>query len=112
MGGLVALTDFAPPGIFLHMLTVGGIGLMTLGMMARVSLGHTGRPLQVKKAVGLGFVLVVLAACARTAALLVSPLHYASLLWFAAALWSLAFLLFLICYASILLSPRADSKPG
>ena len=112
MGGLVALTEFAPPGSFLHMLTVGGIGLMTMGMMARVSLGHTGRPLQVKKAVGLGFGLIVLAAGARVAAPLVSPLHYTSLLWIAALLWSLAFLLFLLYYAPILLSPRADSKPG
>ena len=112
MSGLAALTEFAPPGIFLHMLTVGGIGLMTLGMMARVSLGHTGRKLQVPAMVGISFVLIAIAAIVRVVAPLVSPLHYATLLWVAAGAWSLAFLLFLFHYAPILLSPRADAKPG
>jgi uncharacterized protein involved in response to NO len=112
MSGLAALTEFSPPGIFLHMLTVGGIGLMTLGMMARVSLGHTGRKLQVPAMVGISFVLIAIAAIVRVVAPLVSPLHYATLLWVAAGAWSLAFLLFLFHYAPILLSPRADAKPG
>ena len=40
----------------IHAFTVGGIGVLTLGMMARVSLGHTGRPLKVSAAMALAFV--------------------------------------------------------
>jgi uncharacterized protein involved in response to NO len=34
------------PTLALHAFTMGGIGVITLGMMARVSLGHTGRVLK------------------------------------------------------------------
>ena len=33
-----------PPTVALHGLTVGAIGLLTLGMMSRVTLGHTDAP--------------------------------------------------------------------
>ncbi len=112
MQGVVALTNFAPRGSFLHLLTIGGIGLMTLGMISRVSLGHTGRKLVVPKTVALGFLLVIVAAIARVAAPLVSPLHYERLLWIASGAWTLAFLPFLAYFAPILLSPRSDGKPG
>ena len=29
-----------------HALTIGGIGVLTLGMMARTARGHTGRPIE------------------------------------------------------------------
>ncbi len=112
MQGIVSLTNFAPKGSFLHMLTIGGIGLMTLGMIARVSLGHTGRKLVVPKSVAVGFLFVIVAAVARVAAPLVSPLHYERLLWIASSAWVLAFLPFLAHYAPILLTPRSDGKPG
>jgi uncharacterized protein involved in response to NO len=110
--GIAHLTTFVPSNSFFHLLTVGGIGLMTFGMIARVSLGHTGRKLQVPKAVAAGFVLLLLAAIARVAAPMVSPLHYSQLLWVASGTWSLAFVALGIHFAPILVSPRADGKEG
>ncbi|MCH7997269.1 MAG: NnrS family protein, partial [Chloroflexi bacterium] len=51
---LYALLYFGWFNIFIpiHAVAVGGIGLLTLSMMARVSLGHSGRPLGVPVASG------------------------------------------------------------
>jgi uncharacterized protein involved in response to NO len=96
-----------------HALTVGAIGSLTLGMMARVSLGHTGRPLVVGRTVVAAFVLVTLAACLRVFGPVVgAPVAYSTWLVASGVGWSLAFALFVVAYAKILVSPRADGKPG
>ena len=43
--GLAALTGFLPSSIAIHGITIGAIGTMTLAIMSRASLGHTGRKL-------------------------------------------------------------------
>jgi uncharacterized protein involved in response to NO len=43
--GLNGLTEMLPATASLHALTVGAVGTMTLAVMTRASLGHTGRPL-------------------------------------------------------------------
>jgi uncharacterized protein involved in response to NO len=77
-------------------------------MMARVSLGHTGRPLQVPASIAWAFALMQLAALARVLLTLFTPLG----LGLSALCWSLALLLFLHHYLPILLRPRADGMPG
>ncbi|MFT4626437.1 MAG: hypothetical protein ACI8PZ_005114 [Myxococcota bacterium] len=96
----------------LHLITVGGIGLLTLGMMARVSLGHTGRPVRVGPAAGLAFAAVGLAAVSRVLGPWLHPVQATAWLWTAAALWSVGFSLFVVLYSRILVSPRADGRPG
>ncbi|RME55244.1 MAG: NnrS family protein, partial [Deltaproteobacteria bacterium] len=99
----------------LHAITAGGIGTMTLGMMARVSLGHTGRPLQPASRVTLAFTLINAAALARVLPLLLPAANETLRLGgvtVGATLWCLAFLLFALEYTPILLRPRADGKPG
>jgi uncharacterized protein involved in response to NO len=96
-----------------HALTVGAIGSLTLGMMARVALGHTGRPLVVGRTVSAAFVLLTLAACLRVFGPLVgAPVTYLTWLVVSGVGWSLAFALFVLAYAKILVSPRVDGKPG
>jgi uncharacterized protein involved in response to NO len=97
-----------------HALTVGAIGSLTLGMMARVSLGHTGRPLVATPITVVAFALVTLAACLRVFGPLVGGVSVSYLTWLAVsgALWSCAFALYVAAYAKILVSPRADGKPG
>jgi uncharacterized protein involved in response to NO len=113
--GLRAASTFAgvvPPSIATHALTVGAIGTLTLGMMARVTLGHTGRALVPPRSVVASFVLIVFAAIARVVAPLVSPLHYRASIVAASTLWSAAFALYLVAFAPALVSPRPDAKPG
>ncbi len=93
----------APTGI--HALTAGAFGVMTLAVMTRASLGHTGQPLTASPSVTSIYLLVNGAAAVRT----LSPFfleHYTSLLVLAAALWSGAFAVFVAVYAPLLLRQR------
>lgn len=97
-----------------HALTVGAIGSLTLGMMARVSLGHTGRALVAHPITVTAFVVLTLAACARVFGPLAGSLGLSYFAWLVVSgvAWSTAFALFVAVYAKILVSPRADGKPG
>ncbi|HRH01170.1 MAG TPA: NnrS family protein, partial [Polyangiaceae bacterium] len=108
-----ALTPLVPPSLATHALTVGAIGGMTLGMMARVSLGHTGRALEVGRSVTAAFVLVTLAALVRVGGpLALGAARTRIALHVSGALWTAAFALFVVAYAPILTRARADGKPG
>ncbi|MBN9166248.1 MAG: hypothetical protein BGO98_05255 [Myxococcales bacterium 68-20] len=94
-----------------HALTAGAIGALTLGMMARVALGHTGRPLAVGTPMVAAFAAMTLAAAIRVAAPLLPEQYLASLV-FAGVLWSASFVVYAIVYAPILVTPRADGRAG
>lgn len=98
-----------PQSAALHALGTGAIGSMVLAVMARASLGHTGRPLVAGVAVQAIFALANLGALARVAAPFV-PLDYSRLLEFAGLLWGSAFFLFAVVFAKILAAPRPDGK--
>ncbi|MNG28397.1 NnrS protein [compost metagenome] len=85
-----------------HSLAVGGVGGLILAMIARVSLGHTGRMLQPSRAMVLGFGLILLAGVSRVLLVPVSGLALGA----SALLWCLAFGLFVLCFTGILLRPR------
>ncbi|ENY70575.1 Heme/copper membrane protein [Aeromonas diversa CDC 2478-85] len=95
-----------------HFLSVGTMGGMILAMMARVSLGHTGRSLVVGKRMVLAFVLLLVAALLRAALPLLLPAQIL-VAWHGGAWgWILAYGLFVWCYLPILSTPRADGRPG
>lgn len=96
----------------LHAFTAGGIGVLTLGMMARVSLGHTGRMLEPAPVMTRAFVAINLAAVIRVALPLSFPGVYAQGMAAAGVAWIAAFGLFAAIYTPILLRPRVDGKPG
>jgi uncharacterized protein involved in response to NO len=109
LGGVIpGMAGTAP----LHALTAGAIGLLTLGMMSRVSLGHTGRPLQVGAATTAAYIAVLLGALVRVFGAGFFPEYYVALLTVAGVLWSLGFGIFVIQYAPILARPRSDGHPG
>ena len=113
--GLLALTAFGsglPRNIGIHALTAGAIGGMTLAIMTRVSLGHTGRPFRAPRGIAVAYVLVHTAALFRTLALHFVPAGGGGLLIASAVLWIGAFAIFLAIFAPMLVSPRIDGKPG
>ena len=81
-------------------------------MMARVALGHTGRPLAVGKLLTLAFALVTVAAIARAIVPIFAPAKLMLALEIGASLWSVAFVLYLAVYLPILAAPRVDGKAG
>lgn len=94
-----------------HALTVGGMGGMVLAMMARVSLGHSGRPLQIAWPMIPAFGLILLAAILRVTAAIV-PQVSQILLMGAILCWLMAFATFVLLYAPILCRARLDGRPG
>ena len=94
-----------PPPAGIHAWTVGAIGLMTLAVMTRASLGHTGQPLRASSLIVAIYLSVGVAAAARiVAAFGVQP---QITLYIAALGWILAFWGFSAIFAPLLLRPRA-----
>lgn len=109
--GLVALgltvSGILPAAVGLHLLGIGAIGGMTLAVMMRASLGHTGRELQAGPLLTLAFVSVALAALLRVAV----PSEPG--LWLAAALWTCGFAIFVARLAPVLTRPNpARRRPS
>lgn len=107
-----AAFGLVPSNVALHALTVGGVGVLTLGMMSRVTLGHTGRDMVAPHAAVIAFALLNLAALARGIAPALWPERYLVLVHSAAGLWILAFTLFLAAHTVQLWRPRVDGRPG
>ena len=97
------------PSLAVHALTVGAMGGLILAMIARVSLGHTGRPLTPPKGMTLAFTLLNLACLSRVLLVLIWP--YAAL-WLAGLCWTLGLGLYLWRYAPMLWRARVDGHPG
>ncbi|MDP3196107.1 NnrS family protein [Tabrizicola sp.] len=102
--GLVALglsvLGTLPAVVGLHLLGIGAIGGMTLSVMMRASLGHTGRELRAGRALSLAFACVALAALTRAA------LSSEASLWVAATFWTAGFAIFAARLAPILSMPN------
>lgn len=112
---LKALTAFNwyPTTIALHAFTYGGIGLMTLGMMARISLGHTGRNInEPPKVLTWIFLCLFVGAVIRVFVPIFVPSAYLHIIGTAQLLWILAFAGFLFHYLMIFIRPRVDGQAG
>lgn len=96
----------------LHALTVGSIGSMILGMMCRVTLGHTGRDLTASNMTAFSFILMQLAVVLRVMGPLLMPEHYTAWVVASGTLWSVCFALYLFMYATMLWLPRPDRQPA
>lgn len=102
-------------GIFpaaLHAITVGSIGSMTLGMMCRVTLGHTGRELTAGGLTVFSFFMMQLAAVLRVFGPVFLPEHYTVWVVSSGLLWSGCFALYFLSYAPMLWLPRPDRQPA
>lgn len=90
-GGLTELTA-------VHALTVGALGSLAIGMMTRVALGHTGRPLAAGWLMAMAFLLVTLAAAVRVSGVV-------GLLSLAGTLWTAAFAIYFVRFLPVHLGP-------
>ena len=100
---LAALTGAVPAGAWLHAFTVGSLGLMMLGLMTRVVLRHTGRPVRAPRAMRLAYAVMCAAAALRVAASLAGLGDAAIAI--AALLWAAPFVVYLALYAAVLVAP-------
>lgn len=100
MAGLFAIS------LALHALTIGGIGLMTMGMMVRVSMGHSGRGLVAPSLLPAAFVALNLAVVVRVFLPLLMPIEsYSILVLISALIWAAAFTIFVIRMSPVYFLP-------
>ena len=95
------------PSAGIHAWTAGAFGGMTLAVMSRASLGHTGRALVASKRLQLIYLLLFLAAAARICAAL-DPRLAGAMLYIAGFTWAAAFLGFAVVYWKVFTGPRAS----
>ena len=110
--GLLALTGFGVLSItaVIHALTAGSIGSMILGMLCRVTLGHTGRELKVGALTTLSFFAIQVTAIARVFGPIFMPDHMNEWIIGSASLWSLCFAAYLWVYTPMLFTARPDGS--
>lgn len=96
----------------IHAWTVGVIGITTYGMMARVSLGHTGREMEPSRLAVIGFYLLFAAAVIRVILPIISMAQYIVWIELSIVFWIAAYVLFSIAYTKVLTLPRVDGRAG
>jgi len=109
--GLALILDFSTLQA-VHAWTLGAIGMFTLGMMTRVALGHTGRPVQALPWVPAAFILMFIATLSRVFMPVINPELLDSAIVISATCWIIAFSIIAMRYTSILLRSRLDGKAG
>ena len=105
LGLSVLWPDVVPPSGALHAWTTGAVGVMTLAVMTRATLGHTGRNVSTTPATMLIYGAILIAALARTAAPML-PSGYFEMLVVAALGWIVAFGTFVLVYGPMLIGAR------
>lgn len=108
--GAANLLGTAMPGAAAHAWGVGAVGLMTLAVMSRATLGHTGRQLHASTGTVVVYLLAITAALARIGAAFPSGVDVI-LLHVAAIAWIGAFSGFAVVYGPMMLGPRLDAGP-
>lgn len=108
---LAGLTSL-PEVLGIHGLTVGCLSSLMLGMMARVTMGHTGRPLQPSRITVMAFWIMASAGIARVGVPLINMQWYSHGVHIAGGNAAVAWALFLVAHAKWLVSPRLDGKAG
>jgi len=112
---LFALSSFTGISKYMaiHAFAYGGIGLVTVSMMVRVTLGHTGRNINRPGPI-INYILgfLVIGAVVRVFLPLALPDMYVAWVMTSQVLWVVAFLLALFYCAPMLTGPRVDGNPG
>ncbi|CAI2718693.1 NnrS family protein [Nitrospina watsonii] len=114
IAGLI-LTGFSALGtlpfqISLHALTAGAIGSMTLGMMSRVPLAHTGRTVRATRLTILSFILLQGSALMRVLGPIMNPDNTVNWIMGSATLWAFCFAFYILAYAPILWKPELERR--
>ncbi len=112
--GFKGLSHFItlPPNLDIHSFAFG-MGLITIGMMSRVSLGHTGNDVfNPPKKLNLIFILLSLSFVFRVIFPVLNMTYYHEWILIAQALWISAFMGFLLIYTPLFFKPRTDGQFG
>lgn len=110
--GFAILTGMISETAAIHALTIGAVGSMTMGVMSRAALGHTGRALKVSRGITVTYLLISLAAVTRIAGVVLPAQLQDEAMLLAGSFWIAAFMIFSIGYWPILTRPRVSLAAG
>jgi uncharacterized protein involved in response to NO len=96
----------------MHVIAIGSMAGLIIGMMTRTALGHTGRQLATGWSEPVMYLLIQFGVVARFAAAIDSLGMRQQGLTVSAICWSAAFLLYAVMYGPYLLRPRLDGREG
>lgn len=109
----LAIWSGLPSSLAVHAFAVGGIGMMTIGMMSRVALAHTGRsPLDPPRALIPIFSLILVATILRVVVPIFDATYYKVWIGASQVLWIAGFAGFSFLFVPMLARPRVDGRPG
>jgi uncharacterized protein involved in response to NO len=109
----LSITHGISPFLSVHAFAAGGIGLLTLGMMSRVSLGHTGRNVFDPPAILFwSFTVLLVGVIVRVIFPLFAMDLYIYWIGLSQVLWIIAFAIFVYVYAPMLWRARVDGRDG
>jgi len=98
-----------PTSAGIHAWMVGAAGVMTLAVMTRATLGHTGQQLTASLITQAIYAAVIIAAISRICAVL-EPAHSKGLLHMAAFSWAAAFFGFALTFGPLLIGSRKPER--
>lgn len=109
---LMSYANFQDDGFMVlsyHAFSIGAAGSLTLGVMTRAIIGHSGRPINNEGIITTYLCLINLAAITRILAPLILSDYYVTLLFVSGLCWVLAYLMFLLRFLPVVIKPRADA---
>ena len=104
------ILDVMSESAALHVLAIGSIGGMTFAMMTRAPLGHTGRPLVVRKQIAWAYAMIAAATLLRGFFLDQLIGSYYQIAFAAGGLWIASFTIFTVIYMPILIGPSLKAQ--
>lgn len=102
--GIHALGFITNPAIHIHMIAIGGLTTLIIGMVTRTALGHLSKPLTVDSPMLTSFFLILIAFLLRLVAIIPSSLSWICI-QFSAAAWIGAFSVYIICFFPMMIRP-------
>ncbi|WP_117235126.1 NnrS family protein [Vibrio maerlii] len=96
----------------IHLFAIGALGGVILSMITRVTMGHTGRAIYEGPSMWWAFVAILVSALVRSLGVGVAPAQLFTFVNISAALWVIAFVMYLVKFGPMLCKPRADGHPG
>ncbi|MEN2270799.1 NnrS family protein [Vibrio diabolicus] len=96
----------------IHLFAIGALGGLILAMIARVTMGHTGRMIYKGPNMSFAFAAITAAALVRSFAVIFDPANMMLWIDISGGLWIVAFGLFVWRFGVMLITPRVDGHPG
>jgi uncharacterized protein involved in response to NO len=108
--GANVFSPLLPASTAMHALSAGAIGTMIVGVMTRVSLGHSGREIRATPLIVAAYALVIIGGAIRVLGPLLIPDAYRTTVLWAGTTWSAGYLLAAIACWPVLTQPRVDER--